>query len=140
MHNAYCVHIVEGEGGGEQQQRARTQEEDQERGKTKKGNEEVERKKRRKRSGGSKWWWPVSFFGTFPSYFSFFFSPSLSLSLSLSFFCFDSSSCLLNLLHDQSGCTQAFCAATEMYPLVACFCLLQPLTLATVEHKTVTCK
>lgn len=46
------------------------------------GGEEVERKKRRKRSGGSKWWWPVSFFGTFPSYFSFFFSPSLSPSLS----------------------------------------------------------
>lgn len=48
MHNAYCVHIVEGEGGGEQQQRARTQEEDQERGKTKKG----KRKKWRERREG----------------------------------------------------------------------------------------
>lgn len=122
-------------GGGENNSERETQEEDQE-----KENEERERsggggegrggrsggKKRRKRSGSK---WPVSFV---LSHLIFLFCRA---------FVFDSSSCLLNLLHDQSLHTSLLRSHGNV-PRVACFWLLQPLTLhqGRPSVETVTCK
>lgn len=132
MHNAYCASV--GRRRGEQQRARNTRRRSRERKRRKgtkwRGGEgrggRSGGKKRRKRSGSK---WPVSFV---LSHLIFLFCRA---------FVFDSSSCLLNLLHDQSLHTSLLRSHGNV-PRVACFWLLQPLTLhqGRPSVETVTCK